>query len=101
MVYIHPWDDYESELLIVLRTSGMHYKEALVADFKDWSYTGLRAKYLRLLDTSRWEERRRRIEKLDEFERLEVICLAQLAVAHSRLQQKQGEKDMKAQGWVR
>lgn len=94
----HPWDDNESELVMALRASGMSYNETTKADFKHWSYIGLRTKYLKLVDMPRWKERFRIMREMTDFERLEAVHEAQLAVTHSRLQRIQDKQDTKAQG---
>lgn len=81
----HPWDDNESELIMSLRASGVSYNEATKVNYPEWSYIGLRAKYLRLLELPRWKKRFEQLKGMDEFGQLQAICEAQLAVAHSRL----------------
>lgn len=87
MPHSHPWDDNESELIMTLRASGISYTEATKVHYPEWSYIGLRAKYLRLLELPRWKERFDQLKGMDEFGQLQAICEAQLAVAHSRLHQ--------------
>lgn len=81
----HPWDDSESELIMTLRASGVSYNEATKVNYPEWSYIGLRAKYLRLLELPRWKGRLEQLKEMDEFGQLQAVCEAQLAVAHSRL----------------
>lgn len=76
----------------------MTYIDMTRTGFDHWSYIGLRAKYLRLLKLPKWKNRLGQIEAMDEFDRLEAVCEAQLDVANSRLQRTQGKQDLKAKG---
>ncbi|KAJ4408911.1 hypothetical protein N0V82_009600 [Gnomoniopsis sp. IMI 355080] len=71
--------------------------KATATDFKQWSVPGLRGKYLELLKLPKWKKRSGQIEDMDHFGQLQVICQAQLSVAHSRLQRKEDKQDTKAQ----
>lgn len=101
MTRAHPWHDNESELVIALRASGLSYLEITVAGFEHWSYRGVRPKCLSILETPMWKGRLRQIEEMDDFERLEVVVAAQVAMACFRLQRTRGQQILKAQGRVR
>lgn len=97
----HPWDDNESELIIALRASGTSYVRTTKVGFPRWTYIGLRSKYLKLIELPKWKQRLEQIKEMDEFDQLQAICEAQLAVAHSRLHRTEQLQNAESQGDAR